>query len=39
MFIFHLQRQKHVTDIATRTEGLDKEGLMSLRQADMLPLI
>jgi len=28
---------KNVTDLATRTGGLDKEGLMSLRQADDLP--
>ena len=28
---------KNVTDLATRTGGLDKAGLMSLRQADDLP--
>ena len=28
---------KNVTDLATRTEGLDKAGLMSLRAADDLP--
>ena len=28
---------KNVTDLATRTEGLDKTGLMSLRAADDLP--
>ena len=27
----------NITDIATRTRRLDKEGLMSLRQADDLP--
>ena len=36
-FYFPPAIPKNVTDLATRTRNLDKEGLMSLRQADDLP--
>ena len=37
MVYFPPAEPKNVTDLATRTGGLDKAGLMSLRQADDLP--